>query len=66
MDIMTSLQAMPWFDTFATVVVIANGITATLKDKYAEELPIIGKIWPVLNWLSLNIAHNKNNPDGDK
>tara|TARA_R100000687_G_scaffold64650_1_gene53048 strand:+ start:353 stop:559 length:207 start_codon:yes stop_codon:yes gene_type:complete len=64
MDLMVTLQAMPWWDTFTTVVVIASGITATLKDRYAEQIPIIGRIWPIMNWLSLNVGHNENNPEG--
>ena len=49
-----------WWHYVATVVVIANAITMTLKDRYAENIPILGKIWPILNWLSLNIGKNKN------
>jgi|TARA_Y100000758_G_scaffold228495_1_gene165669 hypothetical protein len=64
MDLMATLQAMPWWSTFTTVVVIASGITATLKDRYAEQIPIIGRIWPIMNWLSLNVGHNENNPEG--
>jgi len=63
-NIMGMLTSMPWWDTFTTVVVIASGITATLKDRYAERLPIIGKIWPIMNWLSLNVGHNENNREG--
>jgi len=44
--------------------VIASTITATLKDKYAEQIPIIGRVWPILNWLSLNVGHNENSRDG--
>ena len=51
-----------WFGVASTVVVVANMITMSLKDEYAEKLPILGKIWPILNWLSLNIAKNKNQP----
>lgn len=51
-----------WFGVASTVVVVANMVTMSLKDEYAEKLPILGKIWPILNWLSLNIAKNKNNP----
>ena len=49
-----------WWGLATTLIVIANGITMTLKDKYAESIPIIGKNWPILNWLSLNVANNKN------
>jgi nicotinamide riboside transporter PnuC len=64
MEIMAWLQSFTWWDTFATVVVIASTITATLKDKYAEQIPIIGRVWPILNWMSLNVGHNENSRDG--
>ena len=64
MDIMAWLQSFTWWDSFATVVVIASAMTATLKDRYAEQIPIIGKVWPIMNWLSLNVGHNENNHDG--
>ena len=38
----------------------------TLKDRYAERIPILGKIWPILNWLSLNVANNKNDEATNK
>ena len=53
-------QTQSWWGIVTPVVVIANGVTMTLRDRYAEEIPILGKIWPILNWLSLNIANNKN------
>ena len=53
-------QTQSWWGIVTTVVVIANGVTMTLRDRYAEQIPILGKIWPILNWLSLNIAYNKN------
>jgi len=53
-------QTQSWWGIVTTVVVIANGVTMTLRDRYAEQIPILGKIWPILNWLSLNIANNKN------
>ena len=64
MDSMVWLQSFTWWDTFATVVVMASAVTATLKDKYAEQIPIIGRVWPILNWLSLNVGHNENSRDG--
>ena len=53
-------QTQSWWGIVTTVVVIANGVTMTLRDRYAEQIPILGKIWPILHWLSLNIANNKN------
>lgn len=53
-------QGQSWFGFACTIIAVANAITMTLKDDYAEQLPILGKIWPILNWLSLNVHHNKN------
>ena len=60
--ILSWAETQSWWHIVSTVVVIANGITMTLKDKYREDIPMLGKIWPVLNWLSLNIGNNKNDP----
>ena len=49
-----------WFGIACTVIAVANAVTLTLKDEYAESLPVLGKIWPILNWLSLNVHNNKN------
>ena len=54
------MASQSWWAIFTTIVVAANAITMTLKDRYAERIPILGKIWPILNWLSLNVGRNKN------
>tara|TARA_R110000751_G_C13421196_1_gene440280 strand:- start:141 stop:359 length:219 start_codon:yes stop_codon:yes gene_type:complete len=57
-------QGVPYFTEMSTVVTLASLITLALKDKYAEKLPILKTIWPIVNWLSLNIFHNENNKEG--
>ena len=42
-------SSQSWWGVATTVVVIANFITMTLRDRYAEAIPFIGKIWPILN-----------------
>ena len=54
------METQSWFGIACTVVAVANTITMTLKDEYAENIPLIGKIWPVLNWLSMNLFNNRN------
>jgi len=63
-QLIISLQSLSWWGTASTIVVVASGITSVLKDNYAEKLPIIGKVWPILNWLAMNVGHNENNKDG--
>ena len=53
-------SSQSWWGIATTIIVIANGITMTLRYMYADNIPILVKIWPILNWLSLNIANNKN------
>ena len=53
-------ESQSWWGPLASIVVVANAITLAVKDQYAEKLPIIGKIWPIMNWLALNVRHNKN------
>ena len=53
-------SSQTWWYTLCSVIVIANAITLAVKDQYAEKLPYIGKIWPIMNWLALNIHNNKN------
>ena len=54
------MASQSWWAIFTTIVVAANAITMSLKDRYAESIPVLGKIWPILNWLSLNVGRNKN------
>jgi hypothetical protein len=57
-------ESQSWFSMACVVVTVASSVTLTLKDEYAEKMPILGKLWPILNWLSLNVFHNKNSPKG--
>ena len=59
-------SAQSWWGIATTIIVIANGITMTLRDRHAESIPILGKIWPILNWLSLNVANNVNDEAKNK
>ena len=58
------LMSQPWFFHLATMVLCANVVTMILKDRDAEDLPIVGKLWPILNWFSFNVFNNENAPDG--
>ena len=52
-------QGLPYFTEISTVITVSSIITMALKDKYAEKLPILKTIWPIINWL-----HNQNNSEG--
>ena len=46
-------SSQAWWGTACSIVVIANALTMALKDEYAEKLPVLGKLWPIMNWLAL-------------
>ena len=58
------LWKQTWFQVLASTVLFCNSITAVFKDEWVEKIPVIGKIWPVLNWLSMNVFNNMNHPKG--
>jgi hypothetical protein len=62
--VVTFFMKCPYWAEISTVVTIASVVTMALKDKYAEKLPILNRIWPIVNWLSLNIFHNENKATG--
>ena len=35
-------SSQSWWGLATTIIVIANGITMTLRDKYAENIPVLG------------------------
>ena len=53
-------EGQSWWGTLGSNVVVANALTMALKDEYAEKLAFLGKLWPIMNWLALNVHHNKN------
>jgi len=58
------LMKCPYWVHIATTVTVANLLTMTFKDKIATNWPVVNKLWPIINWLSLNIFHNENKEDG--
>ena len=51
-------EGQSWWGTLGSIVVVANALTMALKDEYAEKIPFLGKLWPIMNWLALNVHHN--------
>ena len=49
-------SSQAWWGTACSIVVIANALTMALKDEYAEKLPILGKIWPIMNLSLIHIS----------
>jgi len=54
----------PYWTEISTVVTVASMVTMTMRDRYAHKIPILNKIYPILNYLSLNVFHNENKEAG--
>lgn len=61
---MEALLDQDWFQTLGVIVLIANGITAALPDAFVQKIPVLRTIWPIINWVSINIFNNINHPKG--
>lgn len=61
---MEMFMSQSWFAICGEIVVIANAITMALPDRVAVKIPILGKLFPIINWLALNVFNNINAPKG--
>jgi hypothetical protein len=59
-----SFMSQQWFQILGELVLIFTGITAVFPDRWVERYPILGKLWPIFNWLAGNIFNNINHPKG--
>ena len=53
-----------WFQIVGEVVLVFTAITGALPDRWVQRVPILGTLWPIMNWLAGNIFNNINHPKG--
>ena len=67
MEMITSLfEGKDWFAMAGQIVLIATTVTGALPDRMVAGIPVLGKLWPILNWLAGNVFNNVNHPKGMK
>ena len=67
MDMLVGVfEGKDWFAIAGQIVLIATTITGALPDKVVAGIPVLGKLWPILNWLAGNVFNNVNHPKGMK
>tara|TARA_R110002096_G_scaffold42693_3_gene115026 strand:+ start:143 stop:433 length:291 start_codon:yes stop_codon:yes gene_type:complete len=67
MEMLTGLfEGKDWFAIAGQIVLIATTVTGALPDKVVAGIPVLGKLWPILNWLAGNVFNNVNHPKGMK
>ena len=53
-----------WFQIAGEIVLVFTSITGALPDRWVRNVPFLGKVWVVFNWLAGNIFNNINHPRG--
>jgi len=45
-------------------VLMFTALTGAMPDRFVNKIPVLGKLWPIFNWLAGNIFNNVNHPKG--
>lgn len=61
---MEALMNQSWFQIAGEIVLLFTALTGAIPDRWASRIPILGKLWPIFNWLAGNVFNNLNHPKG--
>ena len=61
---MEAFMYQGWFQIAGEVVFMFTALTGAMPDRFVNKLPVLGKLWPIFNWLAGNIFNNVNHPKG--
>ena len=53
-----------WFQIVGEVVLMFTALTGAMPDRFVNKIPVLGKLWPIFNWLAGNVFNNVNHPKG--
>jgi len=53
-----------WFQIVGEIVLMFTALTGAMPDRFVAKIPVLGKLWPVFNWLAGNVFNNVNHPKG--
>ena len=53
-----------WFQIAGEIVLMFTALTGAMPDRLVNKIPVLGKLWPIFNWLAGNIFNNVNHPKG--
>ena len=53
-----------WFQIVGEVVLMFTALTGAMPDRFVNKIPVLGKLWPIFNWLAGNVFNNINHPKG--
>ena len=61
---MEAFMNQGWFQIAGEVVLMFTALTVAMPDRFVNKIPVLGKLWPIFNWLAGNIFNNVNHPKG--
>ena len=61
---MEAFMNQGWFQIAGEVVLMFTALTGAMPDRFVNKIPVLGKRWPIFNWLAGNIFNNVNHPKG--
>ena len=61
-ELFSLFAGQPWYAMAGEAVGVANVVTMFIKNNFAAQNPIMGKVVQVLDFLALNVFRNANNP----
>ena len=61
---MEMFMSQNWFQIVGEVVLMFTALTGALPDRFVNKIPVLGKLWPIFNWLAGNVFNNVNHLKG--
>ena len=61
---MEMMMNQSWFQIAGEIVLMFTALTGAMPDRFVNKIPVLGKLWPIFNWLAGNIFNNVNHPKG--
>nr|AKH47337.1 hypothetical protein [uncultured marine virus] len=63
-ELLKMFSGQSWFQIAGEMVLIFTALTGAIPDRWAARIPMLGKLWPIFNWLAGNVFNNINHPKG--
>tara|TARA_R110000803_G_scaffold128771_1_gene196202 strand:+ start:270 stop:548 length:279 start_codon:yes stop_codon:yes gene_type:complete len=61
---MEMMMNQSWFQIAGEIVLMFTALTGAMPDRFVAKIPVLGKLWPIFNWLAGNVFNNINHPKG--
>ena len=61
---MEAFMNQGWFQIAGEIVLMFTALTGAMPDRFVNKIPVLGKLWPIFNWVAGNIFNHVNHPKG--